>query len=133
MSGVQFVSTREVQWKPVIEGAEFAVLSGHPEEPGEPYVIRFRTFKPLQVPPHWHPEDEHVTVLEGTLQVGLGEDYASTGLRRLEAGAYIRMPKHFRHFALYQQGTVVQVTGIGPVQSCYVRPEDDLGDRVTED
>jgi hypothetical protein len=44
-------------------GAQFASLSGDPSKPGEPYVFRARLPDGYRVPPHWHPMDEHVTVI----------------------------------------------------------------------
>jgi hypothetical protein len=43
----------------------FEVISGNPAEPGVPFVIRIYNTENQVVPPHWHPEDEHVTVIKG--------------------------------------------------------------------
>ena len=109
-----------LEWKPILPEAELAVLSGDPECVGAPFVIRFRTSNEIQVPPHGHPEDEHVTVLQGPFGLGLGEKYDATALGTLPAGSYTLVPKGVRHFASYGAGTIVQVNGIGPFQSIYV-------------
>jgi quercetin dioxygenase-like cupin family protein len=43
------------------------VVSGDPDQTGTEFAIQFRTEGDIEVPPHWHPGDEHVTVLEGRL------------------------------------------------------------------
>ena len=119
-----------VGWQPELPGAEYAILSGDPGAAGGAYVIRFRTSKRIEVPAHWHPEDEHITVLAGVFALGFGERFDTGGLRKYEAGSYLAVPKQMRHFALYEDGTVVQVHGVGPFQSIYVNPDEDLGDRI---
>ena len=49
-----------------------AVVSGDPDKPGAPFVIRILNPDGAKVPPHWHPTDEHITVLTGTFIVGMG-------------------------------------------------------------
>jgi hypothetical protein len=61
-----------VKWTPRSPGLELAVLSGNPAKDGDPFVIRLKLRDGLTVPPHWHPIDEHLTVLTGTLHIGMG-------------------------------------------------------------
>ena len=65
-------SSRQDQlvWKPLIPGVEMAVVSGDPDKKGGLYVIRIRSKAEVKVPPHWHPTDEHVTVLAGSFLDG---------------------------------------------------------------
>lgn len=117
-----------VPWKPLMEGAESALLYGDPESDREYYSIRFRTSKEIVVPPHWHPGDEYITVLQGPFSLGFGEVFESHLLEQLPAGSWVRVPRQVRHFALYAPGTVVQVSGLGPFRSNYVNVEDELGE-----
>src|SRR5271167_757610 len=39
----------------------------------EPYTIRFKLPDGFVIPSHWHSTDEEVTVLSGTLNVGMGD------------------------------------------------------------
>src|SRR5262245_59075989 len=80
------------------KGAQLAVLAGDPGKPGA-YTIRAKMPDGYRVPPHWHPEDENVTVLKGTLMVGRGEKFNADKAEALPAGSYMRMPKTMRHFA----------------------------------
>ena len=43
------------------------VVSGDPTKPGAPFVLRIANRANQIVPVHWHPEDEHITVVQGHL------------------------------------------------------------------
>ncbi|MFL6593234.1 MAG: cupin domain-containing protein, partial [Luteimonas sp.] len=45
-------------------GAQFAVLSGDPGKAGL-FVIRIKAPPGFRIANHWHPSDEHVTLLDG--------------------------------------------------------------------
>lgn len=114
-----------IPWKPVFEGAEIAVLSGDPTKAGSPYVIRVKHRDGLQVPPHWHSFDENITLISGTWVMGLGERYDLSAAQEFPAGSYLVVPKNVPHFALCKGETIVQGHGIGPLDTSFVRPEDD--------
>ena len=67
------VTPRDMKWAPappaLPPGAQAVVLAGDPGKEGI-FVIRLKLPAGYRVPPHWHPSDELVTVLSGTLQVG---------------------------------------------------------------
>ena len=66
--------------------------------------------------PHWHPEDENITVLKGTFFVGVGEKFDPQTLQRMGVGDFVLLPKKMLHFVQSQGETIVQVHGIGPFQ-----------------
>lgn len=101
---------------------ESTVLSGDPEKPGDFYVMRYRILIACDVAPHWHPEDEHATVIAGEIALGLGEKFLTEALRPLKAGSYALIPRRRLHFTRYTAGTIVQVHGIGPLVINYVEP-----------
>jgi len=105
-------------------GAMVAVLSGDPTKSGL-YAIRVKLPDGYKVPPHWHPTDENVTVIEGTLQIGTGDKFDMGKLEMVPAGGFMRMPKEMRHFAATKGATILQVHGIGPFEINYVNPADD--------
>ncbi len=119
------VAAGELQWTPLFLGLERAVVSGDPNAPGVPFVIRLRAKKGATVPAHWHPVDENVTVLAGTLRLGLGDKYDPKALHALTAGTYSFMPKNTRHFGTFTPGSVIQVHGTGPFLLNFVNPADD--------
>ena len=99
---------------------ETAVLSGDPEQPGSFYVMRYRVLIACDVPPHWHPEDEHATVISGEISLGLGEKFLAEALRPLTAGSYALIPCRQPHFTRYTAGSIVQVHGLGPLVVNYL-------------
>jgi quercetin dioxygenase-like cupin family protein len=119
------VAASAVQWKPLRPGAEIAVISGDPNKEGSPFVMRFRYSGKARIPPHWHPTDEHLTVLSGTFRLGMGERGDESATTALESGAYAHVPAKMVHYAWADDGTTVQVHGIGPFVINYVNPADD--------
>jgi mannose-6-phosphate isomerase-like protein (cupin superfamily) len=118
------VHPRDVKWKHLRPGAEIAVISGDPDAAGQPFVIRFRYHGDVRVPPHWHPTDEHLTVLSGTFVVGMGERFDESAATVLGAGAYAQIAARMPHYAASKGDTLVQVHGIGPFAINYVNPAD---------
>ena len=90
------------------------LLYGDPEIPGEPFVIRIRELPGAIVPPHSHPVDEHITVVQGTWYFALGEEYKPEALQELKAGSYAFAPKGSSMFGFSPTGAIVQVHGVGP-------------------
>jgi hypothetical protein len=113
-----------IQWNPVFEGVEIAVISGNPNEAGSSFVIRAKHRDGVKVPPHWHSIDEPITVISGTWVMGLGERYDLSAAKEFPAGSFLVVPKKVPHFALCKGETVVQGHGIGPFTT-FVRPDDD--------
>ena len=110
---------------PVFEkGATFALVSGDPSKEGL-YVVRLKMPAGYRINPHWHPTDEHVTVLSGTFAVGMGEKFDKATMKDLPAGGYALLPAEMRHFAMAKTASVVQVHGPGPFTLNYVNPADD--------
>src|SRR2546428_14170910 len=118
----------EAKWgdpPPVFEkGASFTVVSGNPGEAGV-FVVRLKMPAGYKIAPHWHPTDEHVTVLSGTFSLGMGEKFDQAALKDLSAGSYASMPAEMRHFATTKGATTIQVDGLGPFAVNYVNPADD--------
>jgi hypothetical protein len=90
------------------------VLYGDPEKPGEPFVMRIRELPGGIIPPHKHPVDEHITVLQGTLYFGVGETFDRAAMTELKAGSYAFIPKGSTMFGYTPEAAVVQVHGVGP-------------------
>ena len=98
--------------KPMTEDVE--VLYGDPEAVGEPFVMRIRELPGGIIPPHRHPVDEHITVLQGTLYFGVGEKYDRTAMQEMKAGSYAFIPKGSTMFGYTPEAAIVQVHGVGP-------------------
>ena len=105
-------------------GAQAAVLEGDPAKPGA-FTIRIRMPNGYAIAPHWHPADEHVTVLHGTFVMGLGNTVDRSKGHELRAGAFAMMPTGTRHFAWTKGETIIQLHGTGPWGITYVNASDD--------
>ena len=85
----------------------------------------FETSGRLRIAPHTHPADEHLTIISGTFEIGLGEKFDAQALQPLPAGSYAMMAKNSPHFARARGETVIQVNAMGPLVFNYVNPADD--------
>jgi quercetin dioxygenase-like cupin family protein len=65
-----------LQWGPAPmvfpAGAKMAVLQGDPGKAAI-YTVRLDMPDGYRIPPHWHPTDEHITVISGNFVVGMGD------------------------------------------------------------
>jgi ketosteroid isomerase-like protein len=120
---------RELTWGPpppgLPAGAKLAVVSGDPSQPGQPYVIQAQLPAGYMIPPHWHPAAENVTVLSGTLAVGMGDKFDAASMTDVAAGGFVRLPAEMRHYAAAKGATTIQVHGMGPFAINYVNAADD--------
>ena len=98
-----------------------AVIMGDPSKAGR-YVIRGKCSDGHKVAPHWHPFTENVTVLQGTLAVGMGTKWDAAQLKGLTSGSFGSIPGHMAHFAQCQGETIFQVEGHGPFQLNFISP-----------
>ena len=99
-----------------------AVLEGDPAKEG-PFTIRLSLPAGFKVPPHWHPNIEHTTVISGTLNLGMGDKFDKTKGNNLPAGSFSFVPPKTNHFIWTEEGCVLQVHSIGPgASSTSIRP-----------
>lgn len=120
-------SAPDFQWAPapavLPAGAQIAVLDGDPSS-AVPFTIRLRFPDGYRIAPHTHPTDEHVTVIQGTFAVGMGERFDAAAMRQLGPGGYVTAPANQAHFAAAQGETIVQIHANGPFALTYVNPAD---------
>jgi len=115
-----------LKWVQIRPGNEMAVVYGDPNKAGELYAVRFRFADGFKVPAHWHPQDEHATVLQGTLLLGMGTKWDAAQLTtEMKTGTYIFLPKEMPHFALAKGETILQAHGVGPFKIVYANTSDD--------
>ncbi len=105
-------------------GAKAAVLDGDPAAKGN---VTMRLMMPAgyQIAPHWHPTDEHVTVLSGSISVGMGDAVDKAHATTLRAGGYGVVPANMHHYAYTTTGATIQIHLQGPFGMTYVNPADD--------
>ena len=123
-----FFQTQEMKWMDgpasLPKGSKVALLEGNPAQEG-PFTIRLQLPDGFTIQPHWHPAVEHITVISGTFNIGMGEKLDTSAGRALSASAFAFMPPGMRHFAWAKGETVIQLHGTGPWQINYVNPADD--------
>jgi hypothetical protein len=105
-------------------GAKIVVIEG-PLSEAKPFTMRLRFPANYQIPAHYHGAIEHVTVISGTFNMGLGDKLDTKATRALGPGSMGIMRPGTRHFAWTEGETVVQVHGVGPWTITYVNPADD--------
>ena len=118
----------KIQWGPapaaLPPGAQAAILDGDPAKTGL-FVARMKFPDGFRIPPHWHPTDEHVVVVAGTLMAGMGNKADDAAMQTLTAGSYAKMPRKMNHYVRAKGETIVQITAMGPFEVTYVNPQDD--------
>jgi anti-sigma factor ChrR (cupin superfamily) len=102
------------------DGRERAHLLGDSSRGGA-WVDRVKIPAGKRVLAHTHPQDEVVTVIDGTWYLGQGTKFNLTNLKRYPAGSFIVVPAGVPHFVAAMEGTViVQLNGNGKFQTDYV-------------
>lgn len=105
-------------------GAKIAVLQGDPGGNGL-YTLRLSLPANYRIPAHSHPNDEHVTVLSGTLYAAMGEKLDPKAGKALGVGGFALMPAGMNHYAYTKKQTTILLHGMGPLELKYVNPADD--------
>ena len=103
---------RMIPIHPMVEDVE--VLYGDPEKPGEPFVTRIRELPGGIIPPHKHPVDENITVLQGTLYFAVADKCDRGAMKELKAGSYAFVPTGSTMCGWTPEAAIVQVHGVGP-------------------
>jgi len=123
-----FVTPADIKWQDgppsLPKGAKMVLLEGDPAKKGH-FVMRAKLPDGYRIPPHTHHGDERVTVLSGTLYLGMGAKFDAKGGKALPAGSYARVGAGMKHFARVKGETVLQIHGEGPWSIKYVNPGDD--------
>jgi quercetin dioxygenase-like cupin family protein len=108
----------------VPKGAKLAVLYGDPGKDGL-FVVRVKMPANYRVAAHSHPTDEVVTVLSGTLLVGMGDKLAPAAVHPFPAGSLVVAPAQANHYVMTKQPVVIEISAMGPLVFNYVNPADD--------
>ncbi|WII71100.1 cupin domain-containing protein [Bdellovibrio sp. 22V] len=117
----------EIQWKegPAVlpPGVKSYALYGDPSVAG-PFSLRLKLPAKYKIPPHFHPQDENITVLSGSFFMGLGDD-AKGKMTEIKTGGFASMKAGTHHFARAEKEAIIQLNGMGPWGITYVNPADD--------
>ncbi|HKV29033.1 MAG TPA: cupin domain-containing protein [Candidatus Acidoferrales bacterium] len=107
------------------QGAQLAVLEGDPSATSGDFTVRLKMPDGYRVAPHWHPNRENVTVITGSLKVGMGDSFDESKMGTFAAGSFAYLDPSMHHYVMASGETVVQVHGRSPLQFNYVNPKDD--------
>ena len=114
---------RDLNWSESARapGVHTATVTGDPSKPG-PYVIRAK-YPPNTVNgPHYHPADEEITVLSGTLYFGEGLAMTLEETMTVPAGSFIAQPAKRWHFLFTKAESVeLEIRGIGPRTNVFAK------------
>lgn len=127
------VNGAEIQWGDALPcfapGARLAVVEGNPMEAGKVWTVRLLFPDGYVVDPHWHPADENVTVLSGTLLFGFGDHFDESAMTAYGQGGFVTASAERRHYVKARGRTEVQVHGVGPFALLYTEhPHGDVPD-----
>jgi hypothetical protein len=122
-----FINPKDIEWAAappsMPKGAKIAVLHGDPGKPG-PFVIRLMVPPGYKIPPHWHSQDENLTVIAGTLYFGPGDKIEPSKAHTLTPGAFHFLAGKDHHYLVAKSEAVVQVAGSGPFDIMYSNSSD---------
>lgn len=103
----------DMQWKAgppsLPPGTQMTLLEGDPSKEGF-FAMRVKFPAGYVIPPHYHPKEERLTVIE---------------VQSFSAGSYMSMPAGMPHFARAKTDVVVQLATMGPWDIIYLNPSDD--------
>lgn len=118
-----------MKWAPVPNslpsGAEVVGLDGDMTKKGSQFTVRLRMPAAYKIPPHFHPADEHVTVLSGSLYMGMGDTLDESAAMEVKTGGFHAIPKGVHHYAFTKGPATIQLHGVGPWGITYVNSADD--------
>jgi mannose-6-phosphate isomerase-like protein (cupin superfamily) len=119
----------QVKWAPappfLPPGAQLAVLEGDPMAATGDFTIRLKMPDGYKVPPHTHPHRENVTVISGTLKVGMGDTFDASKMMSFGAGSFAYLDPSMHHYAGASGETVIQIHGESPAKFNWINPADD--------
>ena len=102
------------------DGRQRAQLYGDSNQ-GGPWIDRVKIPAGDHVSAHTHPQDELVTVIDGTWYVGAGDSYDPAKLEGYPPGSFVLIPAGLPHFvAAKETAVVVQLSGTEKFRTVYV-------------
>lgn len=120
-----FITPGDMKWgeapPDIPKGAQMTVLMGDPTKAG-PFTIRMKAPDGYKIPPHYHSQDETLTIIGGTLNLMMGDHM--TNPHTLDVGAFHFLPGKMHHGAETKGETIVQISGTGPFDIHYINPAD---------
>ena len=111
----------ELVWNdfPSLPGVKIALIEGPLDRP-VPIMFRLKFPAKFKVPSYWQSGIEHITVISGTLHLGVGSDTDLSQTRSLGLGSLAIMQPRIPHYMWSNEETIAQVHSTGPWSMHYV-------------
>jgi hypothetical protein len=108
------------QWQPhkSIPGVFRRDLVGDNSRPG-PFKYQLKINAGTRVAAHQHSKDVHVKVLSGSMFIIIGEPLESSRAQRFAVGSGFLVPAYAWHEEWWDEETVLEAEGVGPVETVY--------------
>jgi hypothetical protein len=123
-----FVNPKDIKWglapPSIPKGAKIAVLQGDPSKSG-PFVMRLMVPAGYTIPPHWHTQDESLTVISGSFYFGKGDKAETSNAPTITAGAFHYLSGKHHHYLVAKTPSVIQINGNGPFDVTYINVNED--------
>lgn len=108
------------QWQPggSIPGASRRNLVSDPSQPG-PFKFQLKIPAGSRVAAHRHSIEMHVKVVSGSMFIIVGEPLESSRAQHFAAGSVIVVPAHAWHEEWWDEETVLEAEGVGPMDGVF--------------
>ena len=112
--------TNPDQWQPSksISGGFRRDLVGNPLQSG-PFKYQLKIPAGARAAAHQHSQDVHVKVLSGSMFIIIGEPLESSRAQRFAAGSVFVVPAHAWHDEWWDEETILEAEGVGPMETVY--------------
>ena len=81
--------------------------------------------------PHTHPKTEHMTVISGTFNLGIGQKFDTTKGTAMPAGSFVVIQPGVPHYGWGAEETVLQIHGMGPREKTLIHSTDNASNKPT--
>jgi hypothetical protein len=121
------------EWRKMGNGGFMMRLVGDPSKP-EWFAFRVRYPADMMTDsaPHFHLGTEHVTVLSGTLVLGLGDHVDLNKVVQYGPGSFVVIAAGVHHYEWFRGEVVSHVEGFGPMETVWVNRPDSARASVAE-
>jgi quercetin dioxygenase-like cupin family protein len=120
------MAPEDIKWVAEADGSgvERATLFGDPTKPGI-YVVQIKFPRGVMSRPHYHGEDRHATVIQGTWYTGTGDRFTPDQTVGLTRGSYMLHPAGEVHYdGAKDEDVIVRIIGYGPSSTVRLHPEE---------
>ncbi len=117
------VTPDTAKWQPVpqFKGWEMATIVGDPSKAGAYYAYFLKAPAGGKALPHYHGMTENVVVISGNAMFGIGDTINPAKMTTAGPGTVISVPAGVHHYAMSKSGMVLEISGIGPDTTTYVK------------